>query len=131
MKPQTFMNLSGDSVASACRELDIPIDRVIVAYDEVDLPLARLRVRRGGGSGGHRGVSSIIGETNSREFCRVRLGVGRPADRQADLAEYVLSPIPADARDVVVGLVARAADAVERIVTEGIDIAMREFNGAA
>jgi PTH1 family peptidyl-tRNA hydrolase len=130
MKPQTFMNHSGDSVAAACRELDIPIECVIVAYDEADLPLGRLRLRRGGGPGGHRGVSSIIDETNSREFCRVRLGIGRPADRDANLADHVLSPIAADARDTVVGLVARAADAVERIVSEGIDIAMREFNGA-
>lgn len=131
MKPQTYMNRSGEAVAAACKELDIPIERVIVAYDEADLPLGRLRVRRGGGPGGHRGVSSIIDQTASREFCRVRLGVGRPADRDADLAEHVLSPIPSDARDVVVGLVARAADAVERIVADGIDVAMREFNGAA
>jgi PTH1 family peptidyl-tRNA hydrolase len=131
MKPQTYMNRSGESVAAACRDLDIPIERVIVAYDEADLPLGRLRVRRGGGPGGHRGISSIIDETGSREFCRVRLGIGRPAERDADLAEHVLSPIPPDSSDVVVGLVARAADAVGRIVAEGIDVAMREFNGAA
>lgn len=130
MKPQTYMNLSGDSVAAACRDLGIPIERVIVAYDEADLPLGRLRVRQGGGPGGHRGVSSVIDVTGSREFCRVRLGIGRP-ERDADLAEHVLSPIPAAARDTVVGLVARAADAVERIVGEGIEIAMREFNGVA
>jgi PTH1 family peptidyl-tRNA hydrolase len=131
MKPQTYMNRSGDSVAAACNDLDIPIERVIVAYDEADLPLGRLRVRKGGGPGGHRGVSSIIDEVGSRDFCRVRLGVGRPADRDADLAEHVLSAIPDDMSDVVIGLVARAADAVERIVAEGIDVAMREFNGAA
>jgi PTH1 family peptidyl-tRNA hydrolase len=131
MKPQTYMNRSGGSVAAACKDLDIPVERVIVVYDEADLPLGRLRVRKGGGPGGHRGVSSIIDETGSRDFCRVRLGIGRPADRDADLAEHVLSSIPSDATETVVGLVARAADAVERIVTEGIEVAMREFNGAA
>lgn len=129
MKPQTYMNRSGESVAAACKQLDIPIERVIVAYDEADLPLGRLRVRRGGGPGGHRGVSSIIDRTGSREFCRVRLGIGRPPDTEADLAEHVLSAIPSDAKDLLVGLVARAADAVECVLEQGVEVAMREFNG--
>ena len=130
MEPQDYMNRSGESVAAACLDLSIPMDKVVVAFDDADLPLGRLRVRRGGGSGGHRGIASIIEKTGSADFVRVRLGIGRPTDQAVALADYVLSPIPADAELAAANLFARAADAIARIVTDGVDAAMQEFNGA-
>ena len=130
VKPQDYMNRSGESVAAACLDLSIPMDKVVVAFDDADLPLGRLRVRRGGGSGGHRGIASIIEKTGSADFVRVRLGIGRPTDPAVELAGYVLSPIPAAAEQAAASLFARAADAIDRIVTNGVDAAMREFNGA-
>ena len=130
MEPQDYMNRSGESVAAACLDRSIPMDKVVVAFDDADLPLGRLRVRRGGGSGGHRGIASIIEKTGSADFVRVRLGIGRPADQAVALADYVLSPIPADAELAAANLFARAADAIARIVTDGVDAAMQEFNGA-
>ncbi len=128
MKPQDYMNRSGDSVAAACEALAIPLERVIVAFDDADLPLGRLRIRRAGGSGGHRGVASIIEAMGSGEFTRIRLGIGRPPPDAGDLAEYVLSPIPIPAEATLTSLIARSADAIARVVTDGIDVAMREFN---
>jgi PTH1 family peptidyl-tRNA hydrolase len=130
LKPQDYMNRSGESVAAACRELTIPIERVVVAFDDADLPLGRLRIRKGGGSGGHRGLASIIETTGSAEFVRVRLGIGRPASGDVDLATHVLSPIPPDREAAARELFTRAAEAIEHIVTDGVDAAMRQFNGA-
>ena len=130
LKPQDYMNRSGESVAAACLELSIPMDKVVVAFDDADLPLGRLRIRKGGGSAGHRGIASIIEQTGSADFTRVRLGIGRPPDGDADLATYVLSPIPAAAEQAASSLFTRAAQAIERVVTDGVDAAMREFNGA-
>lgn len=128
MKPQVYMNRSGESVAAAVGELGIPMDRVVVTFDDADLPLGLLRVRRGGGSGGHRGIASIIETTGTNEFIRVRLGIGRPPAGAPDLASYVLSPIPASAEGIVGPLVARAADAITCVTKEGADAAMRTFN---
>lgn len=129
LKPETYMNRSGDAVAAACQHHGITADRVLVAYDDVDLPLGRLRLRRGGGSAGHRGVLSIAGSEVGPDFVRIRMGVGRPAG-DVDLAAYVLSPIPTADHEVVTRLLARAADAVEAIVDRGLEAAMQEFNAA-
>jgi PTH1 family peptidyl-tRNA hydrolase len=128
MKPQVYMNRSGESVAAAVGELGIPMDHVVVTFDDADLPLGLLRVRRGGGSGGHRGIASIIETTGTNEFIRVRLGIGRPPTDAPDLATYVLSPIPASAEEIVGPLVTRAADAIACVIKEGPDAAMRAFN---
>jgi PTH1 family peptidyl-tRNA hydrolase len=128
MKPQVYMNRSGESVAAALSDLAIPMDRVVVTFDDADLPLGLLRVRRGGGSGGHRGIASIIETTGTNEFTRVRLGIGRPIAESPDLAAYVLSRIPAAAEEIVRPLLARAADAIACVTTDGPDAAMRKFN---
>jgi len=128
MKPQTYMNASGKSVEDACRALSVPYDRVIVVCDDADLALARIRVRQGGGTGGHRGLDSIIGETGSRDFVRVRLGVGRPP-AGIELDEHVLAPVAADEKKAVTEMMERGADAVAEIVINGVAPAMQKFNG--
>jgi PTH1 family peptidyl-tRNA hydrolase len=127
MKPETYMNRSGDAVASACEFHAIAPERVIVAYDDVDLPFGRLRLRRGGRSAGHRGIESISASSVGSDFLRVRLGIGRP-EADTDLASFVLSPVPLSQEPDLVELVARAADATEAIVARGVEAAMQEFN---
>jgi PTH1 family peptidyl-tRNA hydrolase len=128
MKPQTYMNASGRSAADALTSLGLLPERLIAVYDDLDLPLGRLRVRRGGGSGGHRGVASLVEQLGTADFARVRVGIGRPPEGVA-VVEYVLSSFHADQAEDVARAVARAADAVECIVTEGPAAAMQAFNG--
>jgi PTH1 family peptidyl-tRNA hydrolase len=128
VKPQTFMNLSGDAVSRvvAFHKLD-PAD-VMVVVDEVQLPLGRLRIRRAGSAGGHNGLKSIIQHLGT-EFPRLRIGVGR-GDAQWDLADHVLSKFGRDERDTAAEAVVRAADAVELFVDQGLEAAMSRFNPA-
>jgi PTH1 family peptidyl-tRNA hydrolase len=129
LEPQTYMNLCGGSIDSACSFHGIPPERLIVAFDDADLPLGRVRVRRGGGTGGHRGVASIIETVGSAEFVRVRLGLGRPP-AGLELSEWVLEPVPEGERSQLDALVERGADAVVSVIVEGVEAAMRNFNGA-
>ncbi len=130
MKPQTYMNLSGGSISAACSDLDISLERLVAIYDDVDLPLGRVRVRRGGGSGGHRGAASIVERLGGAEFPRVRIGVGRPPEG-TPVDRFVLAPVAASEEAVLEEAVVRAADAVCVIVSEGIDAAMGRFNAIA
>jgi PTH1 family peptidyl-tRNA hydrolase len=127
MKPQTYMNLSGRSVSAACTDLDIPLEHLVVVYDDVDLSLGRIRVRRGGGAGGHRGVASIIEEAGGVDFPRVRIGVGRPPEGTA-VDRFVLGPVAAAEDGPLEEAVVRAADAVCAIVLDGVAAAMQRFN---
>jgi PTH1 family peptidyl-tRNA hydrolase len=129
MKPQTYMNRCGRSLEVACRTLGIPSERVIVVVDDADLPAGRVRIRRGGGTGGHRGIASIIEETGSRDFARVRLGIGRPP-AGVELADYVLGDLEEQERAALDELVARGAEAVTEIITDGLEAAMQAFNAA-
>lgn len=126
LKPQTFMNLSGEAVSDVRAFYKIPAGSVIAAYDDCDLPLGRLRLRKDGGSGGHRGVSSLIGFLGGGDFARIRLGVGRPPHN--DTAGYVLSPFAKDELEALEEMLQRAAEAVEFLITDGIDQAMNKFN---
>lgn len=126
LKPQTFMNLSGEAVSEVRAFYKIPAASMIVAYDDCDLPLGRLRVRKDGGSGGHRGVNSIISSLGSRDFPRIRLGVGRPPHN--DTAGYVLSPFAKEELVALDEMLHRAAESVELLITGGIDQAMNKFN---
>jgi peptidyl-tRNA hydrolase, PTH1 family len=128
LKPETFMNVSGESVASACKGLGIPPDHVIVVYDDADLAAGRLRVRRGGGAGGHRGVASIIETLGSSDFVRLRLGIGRPPAGR-ELADWVLEQVSDAERRDLDALVRRAGDAVREVVANGAEQAMQKFNG--
>jgi PTH1 family peptidyl-tRNA hydrolase len=127
LEPQTFMNESGRSVAAAMRFYKTPLERLLVAHDEVDLPLGRLQLRLGGGLAGHNGLRSVAQQLGSPAFVRLRIGVGRPerGDRRP-VADFVLSPFPAEVD--VEGLVTRAADAVETVLTLGLEEAQQRFN---
>jgi peptidyl-tRNA hydrolase, PTH1 family len=127
LKPETFMNDSGRSVQAASAFYKLEPDAILVVHDEGDLPLGRLQVRRGGGLAGHNGLRSIAQRLGTPEFLRLRVGVGRPGrgDRRS-LSDYVLADFEPD--EDLAGLVARAADAVEALDTEGLDAAQRRFN---
>jgi PTH1 family peptidyl-tRNA hydrolase len=127
LRPQTFMNESGRSVRAATRFYKTPLDRLLVVHDEVDLELGRMQARLGGGLAGHNGLRSIAREVGSSDFLRLRIGVGRPERGDPrPVADFVLSPFPPEVD--VEELVARAADAVETIATEGLEAAQRRFN---
>lgn len=127
LKPETYMNLSGDSLSAAARFFKTPLDQVVVVHDDVDLEVGRLQVRLGGGLGGHNGLRSVKQALGSEDFLRVRVGVGRPGrgDRRP-VADYVLSGF--DPEDDAETLIARAADAVETLARDGLDGAQRRFN---
>jgi PTH1 family peptidyl-tRNA hydrolase len=126
IKPKTYMNRSGYAVAAAAEKLSIIPDRIIVLSDDIDLPVGRIRVRRSGSSGGHKGLESIINELATESFRRIRIGVGEPGDR--DAAEFVLSAFKAEEEEIVTGAVTDAARAVEVVIAVGVDRAMAEFN---
>jgi PTH1 family peptidyl-tRNA hydrolase len=127
LEPETYMNDSGRSLAAAARFFKVPVEDILVVHDDVDLETGRLQARAGGGLAGHNGLRSIAQGLGSQDFLRLRVGVGRPGrgDRR-NVADYVLSRFEAeDDRD---GIVARASDAVETLVAEGLDEAQRRFN---
>ena len=134
LKPMEFMNLSGYAVQRAAQFHDIEPESIVVMHDEIDLDFGRLKLKAGGGHGGHNGLRSIIDQLGSRDFVRVRAGVGKPPHagvRDASdkrVAGYVLSDFPSDQASEHDELVARAADAVESIVDRGITASMNEFN---
>ncbi len=127
LKPQTYMNLSGRSVQPAARFFKVEPDALLVVHDEVDLEPGRLQLRAGGGLAGHNGLRSVAQALGSQEFLRLRVGVGRP--QRGDprpVSDFVLDPF--DAHEDVDGLVARAADAVEALLAEGLEDAQQRFN---
>ncbi len=128
MKPQTYMNLSGDAIAQAAKFYKVPPERVIVVSDETALPIGRLRIRRGGSAGGHNGLKSIIARLGTDQFPRIRLGVGAPPHPDYDMADWVLAAFKGqDAADMEAAA-KRAADAVESYITEGAGRAMNKYN---
>ncbi len=126
-KPLTFMNLSGHAVAGLVRFYKIAPADVLVIYDEIALPLGRLRVRARGSHGGHNGLRSIIEQLGTRDIPRLRIGVGR-GDPRRDLAAHVLAKFDRDERGAVEAAVTRAADAAEQFATDGIEWVMNRFN---
>ena len=124
-KPQTYVNLSGQAVERLVNELGVAVSDVLVVYDDLDLPLGRLRVRERGGSGGHKGVRSIIECLGDQGFSRIRVGIGRP---DGDVVPYVLSQFAADEKEIVTEVVERVVDAIDCIVTQGIELAMNRYN---
>jgi PTH1 family peptidyl-tRNA hydrolase len=127
LKPQTYMNESGRSVAAAARFFKTPAERIVVVHDEVDLPLGRLQARLGGGLAGHNGLRSVAQHLRTPDFLRVRVGVGRPERGDPrPVADFVLAPFPPEAD--VDDLVGRAADAVETLARDGLEAAQQTFN---
>jgi PTH1 family peptidyl-tRNA hydrolase len=126
-KPQTYMNESGKAVSAIFRDVYAVISDLIVIHDELDLPLGSVRVKIGGGHGGHNGLRSIIEHLGSPDFVRVRIGIGRPAPGM-ESADYVLSPFLTEERKVSSEAAVKAAEAVRTIVLEGPIQAMNMFN---
>lgn len=127
LRPETYMNESGRSISAAARFFKVAPESVLVVHDDVDLDVGRLQARLGGGLAGHNGLRSISQALGTQEFLRLRVGVGRPGRGDPrDVADYVLSAFEAhDDRD---GTVARAADAIETLLAEGLDETQRRFN---
>ena len=128
MKPQTFMNLSGEAVVQAARFYKVPPERVIVVSDDVSLPLARLRIRTKGSAGGHNGLKSIIAALGSDGFPRVKVGVGAPPHPDYDMADWVLGAFHNQDAEDITAAAARAWEAVKCYITEGPDRAMNRYN---
>ncbi len=128
--PQTYMNRSGYAARCLCERHEIPAGNVLVVYDDVEIPLGRLRLRRGGGPGGHRGMESVIRNLKTEEVPRLRLGIRPEADTTPDdLVEFVLEPFRADEQPAVETLIERAADACQAWLELDIETAMNRFNG--
>ena len=127
LKPQTFMNLSGESVRAAADFYKIDAEHMIVLYDDIDLDVGKLRVRAKGSAGGHNGIKNIIAHMGTQEFPRVRIGVGAKPDRM-DLADYVLGRFSQVERPVMEDAFEEAAEATIAVVEDGIDAAMNRFN---
>ncbi len=128
-KPQTYMNLSGHSVQGLAHFYKLPLENILVAHDDLDLPFGTIRMRPGGGPGGQKGVASTIEHLGSQGFARLRLGIGRPPGRM-DPAAYVLQDFSKDEMKELSSVLDRAADAALTFVTEGLDKAMNQFNGS-
>ncbi len=127
LKPETYMNESGRSIGGAARYFKVAPEALLVAHDDVDLELARLQARAGGGLAGHNGLRSIAQSLGTQDFLRLRVGVGRPERGDPrPVADYVLSPFAAD--DDPDALVARSADAVEALLEDGLAVAQQRFN---
>lgn len=129
-KPNSFMNLSGGPVSSLAKYYDVPAERIIVIHDEIDLPFDTLKLKLGGGHGGHNGIRDIAKAIDTPEFLRVRVGVGRPPGRQ-DPAEYVLNPFGSTERETLPILIGEAADAVEGLATDGLVATQQRVHGKA
>ena len=129
-KPQTFMNLSGEAVASLLRFYHLPLERLLVCFDDIDLPVGTLRLRPEGGSSGQGGMKSIIQQLGTENFPRLRLGVGRPPGVKA-AAGYVLKDLRGEELQIMDETLDKAADAAECFVKEGLVTAMNRFNGPA
>ncbi len=125
-KPRTFMNMSGEAVGWLVRQFQVPVDDLLVIYDDLDLPLAKVRIRRSGSSAGHKGVESIIASLGSQDFPRIRIGIGRPDN--GDEIAYVLSDFTAQEKRPLAQAKATVADAIYCILTEGIEVAMSRYN---
>jgi peptidyl-tRNA hydrolase, PTH1 family len=129
-KPQTYMNLSGRAVSSLLRFYDIPLERLLVCFDDIDLPVGTLRLRPEGGSAGQNGMNSIIEQLGTQAFPRLRLGVGRPPG-QKTAGNYVLKDFKDDELEIMEATLDRAVDAIESFIKDGIILTMSRFNGPA
>jgi PTH1 family peptidyl-tRNA hydrolase len=129
VKPLTFMNLSGAPVVSLSQFFKVPVSNVIAVHDELDVPFGEVRAKRGGGEGGHNGLRSMSKSLASKDYARVRFGIGRPPGRQ-DPADYVLSDFSSAERKELDFLTDRAADVVEAIVLEGVEWAQNKYHGS-
>jgi PTH1 family peptidyl-tRNA hydrolase len=132
-RPGTFVNLSGKSVACLVRKNNTPLSDLLVIYDDLDLPLGKIRLRQSGSSGGHKGMNSIISALGSEEFPRIRVGIGRPQGEKQSINEdavvsYVLSDFSSEEEAIIKPVIAKVAEAIDCFLTQGIEAAMSKFN---
>ena len=128
-RPQTYMNLSGQSVSRLIGKFNINLNDLLIIHDDLDLPLGKIRIRRGGSSGGHKGVNSIITELESQDFLRLRVGIGRPATSfaeisPADIISYVLSDFATDEKQTITQVIPRVSEAILCLLIDGLVTAM-------
>lgn len=128
-KPQTYMNLSGESIRDIVSFYKIPVENVIVICDDINLETGRLRIRPKGSDGGHNGLKSVIYQLVSDEFIRIRMGVGAPENEHVDLADYVLGRFSREEAEILAASAERVVSAVETIIADGVACAMNKFNG--
>ena len=129
LKPETYMNLSGESVLRACTFYKIKPEDVIVFHDDMDLAVGKVKVKRGGSAGGHNGLKSIIQHLGTDQFPRIRVGVGEKPHPDYDLADWVLGKFVGEDKKAIDAAVKKAADAIECILKDGMDRGMNKFNG--
>ena len=132
-KPGTFMNLNGQSVACLVHKHDIPLSDLLVIYDDLDLPLGKIRLRQTGSSGGHKGMNSIISALESEDFPRIRVGIGRPQAEEQSMSEdaivsYVLSDFSPQEEAIIKSVIATVSEAIDYFLSQGIEAAMGKFN---
>ncbi len=134
-KPQTYMNSSGESVSRLIKKFDINLDDLLIIHDDLDLPLGRIRIRHGGGSGGHKGIDSITSELGSQDFIRLRVGIGRPVKNEGttefsddEIITYVLSDFTPDEKQTIAQVIPRVSEAIYCLLTEGLTAAMNKYN---
>lgn len=134
-RPQTFMNASGEAVSRLVKKLNINLSDLIVIHDDLDLSLGKIRIRPGGSSSGHKGLDSIIARLGSRDFYRIRVGIGRPdipegsaANKEAEVIDYVLSDFTPEERGIITRIIPEVSQAVACLITEGLEVAMNKFN---
>jgi len=132
-KPRTFVNLSGDPVACLVHKHGIPLSDLLVIYDDLDLPLGKIRLRQNGGSGGHKGMNSIISALGSEDFPRIKVGIGRPQIEEQSMSEdaivnYVLNDFSPREEAIMKPVITKVAEAIDCFITQGIEAAMSKFN---
>ncbi len=130
-KPQTYVNLSGQSVSRLIRKFNININDLLVIHDDLDLPLGKTRISQGSGAGGHKGVESIIQELGSQDFTRIRVGIGRPDKAEVSEAEiiaYVLSNFTPEQKQAIAQAIPRVSETILCLLTEGLTPAMNKYN---
>ena len=127
-KPQTYMNNSGRAVGALARFYKLPSNRVVVIYDELDLPVGTIRMREKGSANGHNGLTSVIQHLGTQDFPRIRIGISRPAISDHKQIDWVLGRFTKDEQEVMDGTIPRAAEAVEAVITLGIERAMNKYN---
>ncbi len=127
VKPQTYVNLSGQAVSSLLSRFKIPPKNMVVVYDDIDLPLGKIRLRPAGGSGGHKGMESIISSLHTEDFPRIRVGIGHPQET-GDMVHYVLGDFTPNEEEVIQRAITQVADLIHCLLTERIESAMNRFN---
>ena len=133
-KPQTYMNLSGQSASRLVTKFNIALDNLLVIHDDLDLPLGKIRIRKGSSSGGHKGIDSIITYLQSQDFIRIRVGIGRPSTigdaeiSESDIIAYVLSNFTPEEKQAISQVIPTVSEAIHCLLAEGLTAAMNKYN---